>query len=316
MHKEFVVSKKHIIFGAGSLGQSIIHFLPKNDEVILVNRSGTIKHKLPQHVSIVALDATNAMAVSHLCHDADVVYHCAVPPYHQWKSLFQPLSAGILQGVSQTHATLIYADNLYMYGDTDGQEINEDSPNLAEGKKGVIRMEMADNIMQAHKSGHVKTAIARASNIYGPNVIHSVLGEVCFGAVLKHKTVNLFGNIDLLHSYTYIMDFARVMVILGQDKQALGQIWHAPNAPIITTRDFMTLLEKEFGENITLRATNRHILALLGLFSPLMREFKEMMYEFEKPYLVNHEKFQKHFDFTPTPFEQGIKETMEWWKSK
>jgi len=34
MHKEFIVSKKHIIFGAGALGQSIIHFLPKNNVTI------------------------------------------------------------------------------------------------------------------------------------------------------------------------------------------------------------------------------------------------------------------------------------------
>ena len=308
--------KKHIIFGAGALGQSIINFLPEKDEVILVNRSGKIQNSLLQNVSMVALDATNSKEVSQLCYDADVVYHCAVPPYHQWASLFQSLTDGILKGVSQSHAKLIYADNLYMYGDTNGREINECSPSLATGKKGMIRMKMADDVMQIHKDGVVKTAIARASNLYGPNVINSVLGEVCFGAVLKNKTVNLFGNIDLPHSYTYIMDFAKVMVTLGESEDALGQVWHVPNAPAITTRDFICLVEKEFNKKVSIRATNRSILSLLGLFNPLMREFKEMMYEFEKPYLVNHDKFQDYFDFKPTSFEQGIKETVEWWKRK
>jgi len=91
--------KKHIIFGAGALGQSIINFLPEKDEVILVNRSGKIQNSLLQNVSMVALDATNSKEVSQLCYDADVVYHCAVPPYHQWASLFQSLTDGILKGL-------------------------------------------------------------------------------------------------------------------------------------------------------------------------------------------------------------------------
>ena len=310
------MGKKHIIFGAGALGQSIINILPKTDEVVMVNRSGKIEKQLPQGVSIIGLDVAHSKAVSELCHSADVVYHCAVPPYHQWASLFQSLTDGILKGVSQSHAKLIYADNLYMYGDTNGREINECSPSLATGKKGMIRMKMADDVMQIHKDGVVKTAIARGSNLYGPNVINSVLGEVCFGAVLKNKTVNLFGNIDLPHSYTYIMDFAKVMVTLGENEDGLGQVWHVPNAPVITTRDFMRLAEKEFNKKISIRATNRSVLSFFSLFSPLMREFKEMMYEFEKPYFVNHDKFQGYFDFKPTSFEQGVKETVEWWKSK
>jgi len=308
--------KKHVIFGAGALGQSMINILPKTDEIVMVNRSGKVQHLLPQGVSMVALDTTNSKEVYQLCHDADVVYHCAVPPYHRWASLFKPLTDGILKGVSQGHAKLIYADNLYMYGDTNGREVHECSPSMATGKKGMICMKMADDMMHLHKDGTIKIAIARASNLYGPNVINSVLGEVCFRAVLKNKTVNLFGNIDLPHSYTYIMDFAKVMVTLGESEHALGHVWHVPNAPVITTRDFMCLIEKELNKKVSIRATNRSVLSLLGLFNPLMREFKEMMYEFEKPYLVNHDKFQDHFNFKPTSFEQGVKETVEWWKSK
>lgn len=308
------MQRKHVIFGAGALGLSIMRCLPSSDTIVLVNRSGKLNTQLPQGVALVALDATDKVAVFDICQNADVVYHCAVPAYHQWEDMFLPLTQGILQGVSHTGARLIYADNLYMYGDTDGKAMTESSLNLATGKKGMVRMKMSHDMIRTHKRGDIQVAIARASDFYGPNVINSVLGEVCFEAALRNKTVNLFGNIDLPHSYTYIMDFAKVMIILGWENYALGNIWHVPNAPVITTRQFVALVEEELGQKIHIRTLGKNMLKFIGLFDPKLREFKEMMYAFEKPFLVKHEKFQAKSNFKPTPFFQGVKNTVQWYQ--
>jgi nucleoside-diphosphate-sugar epimerase len=44
------------------------------------------------------------------------------------------------------------------------------------------------------------------------------------------------------HTYTYIGDFARAMIILGEREEGLGQVWHVPNAPTISTREILNLL--------------------------------------------------------------------------
>ena len=50
---------------------------------------------------------------------------------------------------------------------------------------------------------------------------------------------------------------------------------------------------------------------ILGLFIPIMREMVEMMYQFENDYFFNSSKFEKRFDYKPTPYLEGIKEIVK-----
>ena len=36
-------------------------------------------------------------------------------------------------------------------------------------------------------------------------------------------------NPDVSHTYAYIGDFGRALVLLGEAEQAFGQAWHVPN---------------------------------------------------------------------------------------
>jgi nucleoside-diphosphate-sugar epimerase len=39
-----------------------------------------------------------------------------------------------------------------------------------------------------------------------------------------------------------------------------------------------------------------------------------MMYTWEEPYIVDHQKFEKAFGAHPTSLEEGIRETVAWYK--
>ena len=56
------------------------------------------------------------------------------------------------------------------------------------------------------------------------------------------------------------------------------------------------------------------MIALLGLFVPMIREQKEMMYEFEEPFVVDDSKFTETFDTDPTPLDEAIRETVAWYR--
>jgi dTDP-D-glucose 4,6-dehydratase len=43
-----------------------------------------------------------------------------------------------------------------------------------------------------------------------------------------------------------------------------------------------------------------------------MKELGEMLYQHEFDYRFNSSKFEKAFQFIPTSYEQGIKETAVW----
>ena len=306
-----------IVYGTGPLGLWVAQTLAgKGKQVTLVNRKGKIAQNLSDQIKIVAGDATDSTSVYQICMEADVVFHCAMPPYTEWPDKFPPLTKGILEGVSQAGAKLIYGDNLYMYGDTEGRPISENLPYVATGHKGKARAEMAETLLSAHKKGVVQVAIGRGSDFYGPQVTNSTFGEMFFKAALSGKPANLLGNIDLPHTYTYIKDFAKALVKLSENDQAFGQVWHVPNASTITTRQLVGLVEKEIVQPIKIRAAGRLIVTLLGLFNPMIKEIKEMMYEWEKPYVVDHSKFEETFGADTTPHEVAIKETVEWYRQR
>ena len=58
------------------------------------------------------------------------------------------------------------------------------------------------------------------------------------------------------------------------------------------------------------------MVAFAGIFSPMIREVKEMMYEWEEPYLVEHNKYQETFGGSATPLEIAVKETVEWYRQQ
>jgi nucleoside-diphosphate-sugar epimerase len=57
------------------------------------------------------------------------------------------------------------------------------------------------------------------------------------------------------------------------------------------------------------------MMRLAGLFIPVARASVEMMYEFTEPFLVNSRKFQETFKLNPTPVIDGIKNTVDWYRT-
>ncbi len=111
-------------------------------------------------------------------------------------------------------------ENVYLYGDTNGRPIREDLPYSAHTKKGRVRAQMAKDVLAAHHSSKVRAAIARASDFYGPSMLEPAAGDRMFGFAVKGKAASAEGNLDAKHSFTYIDDVGRTLVILGERDEA------------------------------------------------------------------------------------------------
>jgi len=48
-----------------------------------------------------------------------------------------------------------------------------------------------------------------------------------------------------------------------------------------------------------------------GLFNPQIREFLEMLYQFERPFTVDGSSFAQTFGFAPTPHKVALEQTLE-----
>ena len=305
----------HVILGTGQLGLAVMDALAaRGGPVTAVNRSGTVGEPLPDGVSVRQADLSDPDSVESVARGAEVVFFCAVPPYTDWTEQFPPLAQSVIEGVGRTGARLIFGDNPYMYGPTGGAPIREDLPYAATGGKGRTRAQVANMLLDAHKSGQVQVAIGRASDFFGPRVTGSALGERVFGSALEGKTVDVLGNIDLPHTYTYIRDFADALITLSTNEEALGQAWHVPDAKTTTTRQWLDMIGEQVGHPLKTRSAGKWMITVLGLFNPEIREMKELTYEFVEPYVVDDSKFRQAFGGEATEPSRAIEETLDWYR--
>ncbi|MBS4062643.1 MAG: NAD-dependent dehydratase, partial [Bacteroidetes bacterium] len=124
-------------------------------------------------------------------------------------------------------------------------------------------------------------------------------------------------NIDLPHTYTYVRDFGKALVILGERDEADGQAWHVPNDnPRVTQREMVTILAEAAGVEPKMSAMGKLMMMLGGLFIPEARESVEMMYEFEQPFIVDSSKFEQAFGMKATPLKEAVKETVAWYRQR
>jgi nucleoside-diphosphate-sugar epimerase len=290
--------------------------LKREVPIRMVNRSGARNADMPEHVELVAGDAYDKAFTRTVTGDATVVYQCAQPPYNQWVDKFPSLQESILAGAAANGARLVVGENTYMYGDTDGQPLTETLPHRAQTRKGRVRAEMTEALFAAHQAGEVQVATARGSDFYGPGVEESAFGERVFGPAVKGEKAQFTGKLDLPHTATYIDDFGEAMAILAESDSALGQAWHVPNdRPTITQQEFGELIFAEAGHPPKMSGMGRWMMRIGGLFVPEAREMVEMMYEFEKPFVVDSSKFEQAFGVAGTPMRKGIRRTVQWYRN-
>lgn len=302
----------HVVLGTGPLGMATAQaLLARGHSVRMVNRSG--KAAIAAPVEVVRGDAYDPASVAELTRGATAAYQCAQPAYHEWVTKFPPLQTSIIEGVARSGATLVVAENLYMYGPVAGP-ITESLPYLAQTRKGAVRGRMAEEVQGAHRSGKLRTVSGRASDFYGPGVLGSAAGERLFAPAIAGKTAEAVAQLDVPHSFTYIGDFGEALARLGEQEAAYGQAWHVPNAAPLTQRQLLTMVFEELGMQPKIRVVGRAMLVVAGLFIPGARESVEMLYEFQEPFVVDSSKYLQAFGNHATPVREGLRATIAWYR--
>lgn len=305
----------HVVFGGnGSAGAALVRELAaRGHRVRSVSRSG--RGTPPAGVETVRADATDAASARAAAAGATVVYHAANVPYAEWADKLGPMMEGIIGAASAADAKLVFVDNLYMYGKVDGP-VTEETPPIATSRKGALRARLADRLLDAHRAGTVRAVIGRASDYYGPGAVNSLAGTQVFPAVVTGKTARWAGSLDAPHSHTYVDDFARVLATLGERDEALGQIWHAPAAEPLTGRRFIELAFAAAGAPPRIGLLTRPMVFVAGLVNPTIREFGEMAYQFDAPFVIADTKYRSAFGGEPTPHAEAIRRTVEWFRAR
>ena len=191
----------------------------------------------------------------------------------------------------------------------------EDTPYDAHTRKGRVRGEISRAAFEAHKAGRVRVTAGRGGNFFGPWGTDSTMGARVFYPLLHGKPAQLIGRTDIPHTHTYVRDFGRALVILGERDESDGQAWHVPNdQPRMTQGELVRLFAEEAGVEPKMSSMGKLMMSIGGLFIPEAKESVEMMYEFEKPFIIDSSKFETTFGMKATPMRDAIRETAAWYK--
>jgi len=294
------MSNLHVVFGAGQIGSRVAKLLlDRGDRVRVVSRH-------PRGGSeTMAGDARDLDFAAKAGAGATTVIDCMNPPYHKWKDDLLAMGRGSLHAAKTSNAKLVALDCLYMYGAPAGP-MSETTPNAPRSAKGELRVQLADLRLT---SGH-PVAIGRASDFFGPALDQSWWSPRALSRLLAGKPMELSGDPDLLHSYSFADDVAAGLVSLATSDET--GIWHLPTLPAMTTR----ALAAHLVATPTFSKLSPLMLRAIGLFKPMMKELIEMSYQWEHPFVIDDAKFRARFGAAPTPLDQQIATTLAWAKQQ
>jgi len=303
----------HVVLGTGPVGRAVINALIARDKrVRAVNRSG--RAVLPTGVEQIAGDTADALFTVEACRGASVVYQCLNPPFDRWGDLFPALQRSAIEGAGRANARLVAMENLFMYGHTGGEPMTEETPFDPCSEKGEVRARMCEELMKAHKVGTVRATAGRAADLFGPHVLLASMGERVFYPPLAGKKAQVLGDIDQPHTYSYVPDVGRALVVLGEHDEALGRAWHLSVPETVTTRDFLSRVYREAGSRLAVQAAGRILVRLLGMVDKPMRELRELLYFYEEPHVMDSSRFDETFGDASTPLDTAITHTLTWFR--
>jgi nucleoside-diphosphate-sugar epimerase len=301
-----------VLGATGGAGQAITTELAaRGHDVVAASRSA-IRHEWPARVTPLTTDLADATSTAAACRDADVVVMAAQVPYAQWATELPGLVDRAADATAAAGARLVMVDNLYAYG-SPGTPISESAPESATTRKGKLRTEIGQRLLARHDAGELRVTVGRFADYYGPVDGNSLLNQLLLAPAVRGKTPRTFIADDQPHTFHALRDVGRAFATLVEDERADGRIWILPAAPAITQAEAAGLAAEALGRPVRHKRVTPTMLWLLGLVNRQLREAREVVAQFDRPYLIDASAFEATFGpFETTPHVVAIADTVAW----
>lgn len=302
-----------ILGAGGAIGIELARALPQyTNDIRLVSRNPKRVNPGDQLMPANILDQSS---LDKAVQGSSIVYVTVGFEYNVkiWRKTWPPFIRNVIDSCIKHHCKLVFFDNVYMYDIGHIGNMTEETPINPPSEKGKVRAELVNMIMSEVLAGKLNALIARSADFYGPHTgQNGLLTETVFKPLSKGKTANWMGSDDKKHSFTYTPDAGKATALLGNSPEAYNQVWHVPTASNpLTGKEWVEAIAGEFGVKPNYRTVSKFMLRVLGLFIPVMREMPEMFYQNDRDYIFRSDKFEKHFNLAPTPYIEGIAETIK-----
>lgn len=294
-----------LLGAGGAIGNYLAKELYKyTKEIRLVSRNPKPINPSDQ---IFPADLTDSDQVENAVEGSEIVYVVIGFEYKTkiWRTVWPKFMDAVISACKKNTAKLVFFDNVYAYDPDYLNNMTEETPLKPVSKKGQIRKELIEKIFSEVHRGSLTALIARAPDFLSNH--NSVIYETAIKNLKQGKPAMWFGRDDKIHNFIYTPDAAKATAILGNSEEAYNQTWHLPTDQTpYTGRQWVEMIAEIIDTRPRIHVIKPYMLGIMGVFIPLMKELKEMTYQFEKDYLFKSSKFEKKFKIRPTPAKQAL----------
>ncbi|WP_163380620.1 NAD-dependent epimerase/dehydratase family protein [Cyclobacterium sp. SYSU L10401] len=299
----------HTILGStGNIGTQLARDLRKYTGAIrLVSRNPTSIHG---DEALMEADLLVPAQVEAVVKGSDTVYLVAGITYKSrlWQEQWPVIMQNTINACQKFEAKLVFFDNIYCYDPNYIGHLTEDTPVNPKSKKGKVRADIAQMILNEVAAGTLQAMIVRAADFYGPDARLSFLHESVVKRMKAGKTAQWLYDKDKKHSFTFIPDAAFATAFLAQQQDAWNQVWHLPTSDRYpSAQECVNILSKELDMPPKVQVLPGFMVSILALFIPLLKEIKELRYQLDQDYRFDSGKIEKAYGLKATDLEEGLK---------
>ena len=300
--------------GAGFIGSHLVDaLLERGAEVVVVdNLSSGKKENLHKKAAFYETDIRNIEGIKNIFEKENptIVFHLAAQPLVQtaYENPVETLEVNIMGTVNileacraQEHIkAIIVVSSDKAYGKSETLPYTEQTP-LAGDHPYEVSKTTADLIARTYyKTYGLPVAITRFGNVFGPRDLNydRIIPGV-FEAILKDKELLIRSDGTMIREYIYVKDIARACVQLAAHIEDIeGEAFNFGSENILSVIEVVQYMEKILNVKVPYEVLNT------------------AKNEIPKQYL-NWEKAKTKLGWKPEyTFEQGIKESFEWYKTQ
>lgn len=301
--------RKAVIFGAtGATGKHIARELHNHGIVTrVVSRSHFNLDRVfaDMDVETVVADLQDESAAKQASDACEVIFHCVGLPVERFRDHI-PISRNTISAMQAAGARGILVSSFWSYGPTQTHPVSEAHPRHPKSKKERIRKEQEDIFLEAG------AAVTILPDFYGPDTEIGFLNPA-LRAIEAGETANWIGNLDRPRELIYVPDAAFPIVELALRNEAYGERWNVAGPGAVTPRQLIERAAAYCGTKPRVRTANRPLLTLLGLFNSQLRAIKELYSLYMNPPILDTSRLRSLIgDYPVTPYEEGIRKTIDW----
>ncbi|HYD76332.1 NAD-dependent epimerase/dehydratase family protein [Ramlibacter sp.] len=266
-------------------------------------------------------DLADPAALATRAAGVDVVVHAMNPAAYTdaaWRAEAPGMMRAAIDIARRLDALLLFPGNVYNFGAAMPALLHEDTPRQPSTLKGALRVELEEQLAQAHAASGLRSVVIRAGDFFGSG--HGSLLDRVLAKDLRRGRIALPGARDVATPWAYLPDLARTFERVARHHERLdgAQVLHFAGHAL-TGQDWCDALEAVAHEAGWLRPGQAAKVSSLpwpliraaGLLVPTWSSLAQMRYLWTTPHRLANERLEALIGPEPhTPLPQAVRQAL------